>query len=80
MRPPHVTSKRRNSGDRRNPQAYVFARQDVGQSSAAARDGRIFGQSIRVDSMIQFVSHASPMSGEKACSQRAEVGVISDQM
>lgn len=33
---------------------------------------------LRVKVMIQFVSHVSPPSAENACSQRAELAVISE--
>jgi len=36
-------------------------------------------QLVRVDSMIQFVSHVSPPLSENACSQCTELGVIADQ-
>src|SRR5215469_4403594 len=46
------------------------------QSDFVAR----FDQLIRVICCTQFVSHVLPPSGESACSQRADVRLILDQM
>ena len=56
----------------------AFKRVRGDQPAAAPRHGSV-SQSTLVDSMTQFVSQVSPPSVEKACSQRASVGLITVQ-
>jgi hypothetical protein len=59
-------------------------RQPIGQwrtpIGGTADEGCMAGYRTRWNSMIQFVSHVFPESDEYACSQRAEVAVMCDQM
>jgi hypothetical protein len=52
------------------------------QRASAMMDGRDMNMHHVTRSSLcrQFVSHVLPSSDEKACSQRAEVGVICDQV
>jgi len=51
-----------------------------GCGASAEQERTIQVHETRRNSMIQFVSHVFPTSGEYVCSQRADVGVMCDQV
>ena len=52
----------------------------IGVLGLGCWSGQIPAQSVRVKSAVQLVSQVRPPSGEKACSHRAVVAVMSDHL